>query len=166
MAAQKATTGLNKGGRPKKKTGSGPDPVSEETPPTLAEAGIGKHLADEARKLEALSAEQFETKAAEIKAGVKQSPSRRRADYEYGYEDMSKWLGKLRTRTEGRLRLFVEALQEANLSGDDRDHLNNLALNLTEFARALHASAEGIKERCQWDAASAASSGLKRKIVH
>src|SRR5580704_15172401 len=39
MEAQKATVGLNGGGRPK--TGSAPDPVSGK--PTLADAGIDKH---------------------------------------------------------------------------------------------------------------------------
>lgn len=51
---QKATIGLAKGGKPY--TGSRKDPVK----PTLADAGINKHLADEGRKLGALSDREFE----------------------------------------------------------------------------------------------------------
>ena len=47
--AQKETVELAKGGKPY--TGSARDPV---TPPTLRDAGIGKHLAHEGRKLGAL----------------------------------------------------------------------------------------------------------------
>jgi hypothetical protein len=54
---QKATVGLNKGGRPRK-TGSKKNPVLE--PPTLAEAGIEKVLADQGRKLAAPSDKEFE----------------------------------------------------------------------------------------------------------
>jgi hypothetical protein len=56
MEAQKRTVGLAKGGRPAK-TGSKSDPVSQ--PITLTEAGIGKHLADDARKWAAMSAVEF-----------------------------------------------------------------------------------------------------------
>ena len=45
MEEQRETVGLNEGGRPK--TGSRDDPVSK---PTLADAGIDKHLADRARR--------------------------------------------------------------------------------------------------------------------
>jgi hypothetical protein len=44
---QKTTIGLNKGGQPKNRVASRPG--------TLAEAGVDKHLAHEARKLGALS---------------------------------------------------------------------------------------------------------------
>jgi hypothetical protein len=46
MAEQKASVGLNEGGRPKK-TGLPKNPVS---PPSLAEAGIDKNLADRAAR--------------------------------------------------------------------------------------------------------------------
>jgi len=55
IAGQKATVGLNEGGRPK--TGLQKNPVSK---PTLAEAGIDKNLADRARKMAAVPADQFE----------------------------------------------------------------------------------------------------------
>lgn len=56
METQRKTIGLNDGGRPKK-TRSNSDPVSK---PTLAEAGIDKHLADRARKLAAIPEEKFD----------------------------------------------------------------------------------------------------------
>lgn len=55
IAAQRETVGLSEGGRPAK-TGSRADPVSL---PTLAEAGIDKHLADRARKLAAIPETEF-----------------------------------------------------------------------------------------------------------
>lgn len=62
--AQKATVGLNKGGgdhRVGKKPGA---------KPTLAEAGIDKNLAHQARQLGALSEQEFEQKVAERPAAV------------------------------------------------------------------------------------------------
>jgi hypothetical protein len=63
--AQKATVGLNEGGRPPK-TGLVENPVS----PTLASQGIDKSLAHNARKLGALSEEDFERKVAEGRSAV------------------------------------------------------------------------------------------------
>lgn len=54
MAAQREVGGLSVGGRPPK-TGSDSDPVN-----TLAHIGIGKHLADRARKYAAIPASRFE----------------------------------------------------------------------------------------------------------
>lgn len=59
MQAQKKGGGLAKAGRPIKKIGSARVPISE-SQPTLAEAGIDKHLADRARKLAAIPSPQFE----------------------------------------------------------------------------------------------------------
>ena len=59
MGAQKETVGTNKGGRPK--TGFSKNPVlGDDVPATLAEAGIGKNLADRSRKAAAVQPEQFE----------------------------------------------------------------------------------------------------------
>jgi hypothetical protein len=66
IAAQKATVGLNKGGRPK--TGLLENPVSEPKPFTLAEIGIDKNLANAARKEAAKSKEEFEADLAEDRA--------------------------------------------------------------------------------------------------
>ena len=52
---QKATIGLNEGGRPKTGVSNTPD-----SRPTLAEAGIDKNLAKEGRKLGSLSNSEFE----------------------------------------------------------------------------------------------------------
>jgi hypothetical protein len=57
IAAQKATVGLNVGAKGSVVTGSKRDPVKDDKP-TLAEAGIDKHLADRARKLEATDLEE------------------------------------------------------------------------------------------------------------
>jgi len=62
IAAQRQTVGLAKGGRPSKKTASKSDAVFL----TLKEAGIGVHLADRARRLEAV--ELFEELIAEWRA--------------------------------------------------------------------------------------------------
>lgn len=57
MAAQREAGLLNRGtagaGNPDWLGGSDADPPSEQAQPTLAEAGIDKHLADRARKLAA-----------------------------------------------------------------------------------------------------------------
>lgn len=72
MEAQKESVGLNKGGRPKKKTGSDADPVLEPFgPPTLAEVGINKHTADEARKLAGPSPKEFEQKVDDKVTSIK-----------------------------------------------------------------------------------------------
>jgi hypothetical protein len=67
MAAQKETVGFSKGGRPK--TGIPENPVLSK-PPTLAEAGIDKNLAEKARKAaampEAAFAEAKEAKRAAV----------------------------------------------------------------------------------------------------
>jgi len=55
MAAQRETVGLAKGGQPYRATGSKRGPVE----PTLAEAGIDKHLADRARELASVPSEEF-----------------------------------------------------------------------------------------------------------
>jgi len=57
MAAQRDSVGLAPAGRPEK-IGSNPDPIIR--PPTLAEAGIDKHLADRARKYAAVPEQEFE----------------------------------------------------------------------------------------------------------
>lgn len=62
---QKETVGLNHGGRPLK-TGSKKDPVS----PSLADAGIDKHLADRARKIAAVPEKQFEGMVSEWRRKV------------------------------------------------------------------------------------------------
>ena len=71
MQAQKATVGLAKGGQPyqKKATGGKIPPVA-----TLAEAGIGKDLVKEARKLGTLAKDDFETKVEERRAQVPRGP--------------------------------------------------------------------------------------------
>jgi hypothetical protein len=70
MKDQKKTVGANKGGRPsKKKTGSAENPVSEK-PGTLAEAGIGKRLANEARTEAKKTEEEFERDVAAEKAKI------------------------------------------------------------------------------------------------
>ena len=58
IAAQRETVGLAKGGQPYQSTGSKADPV--EAAPTLAEAGIDKHLADRARKMAAVPQAKFD----------------------------------------------------------------------------------------------------------
>lgn len=67
MAAQKASVGKNRGGRPRK-PGTGRNPVSG--PVTLAEAGIDKRLAHEARTAAALSPEAFEAAVEQKKAAI------------------------------------------------------------------------------------------------
>ncbi|MGO9720866.1 MAG: hypothetical protein ACLPOA_09820 [Methylocella sp.] len=48
-------------GRPPKEIGSIPDPISDDKPITLADAGIDKHLADKARKFADRTEDEFET---------------------------------------------------------------------------------------------------------
>lgn len=60
MEAQRDTEGLNVGARL-----VGPGRTRQDDKPTLAEAGIDKHLADRARKLARVPDEQFERKVAD-----------------------------------------------------------------------------------------------------
>ncbi|MCR4376280.1 MAG: hypothetical protein NUW22_15675 [Acidobacteria bacterium] len=73
MQAQRETVGLAPAGR-YKPIGSDGDPI--ETPPTLAEAGIDKHLADRARKFAAVPAETFESEISEWRGRVAQEGER------------------------------------------------------------------------------------------
>ena len=66
--AQKETFGLAKGGRPRK-TGLADNPVS--APATLAESGINKNLANEGRKLGALTEPEFEDAIKTARAAVR-----------------------------------------------------------------------------------------------
>ena len=96
IAAQRETIGLSQGGRPsriqlcehggayggescqycrRKQTGAGADPV-----PTLAEAGIDKHLADRARKLTKPDAESFEQRLQEGRSRILDVSERVRVD--------------------------------------------------------------------------------------
>src|SRR5438309_2115120 len=73
VAAQKATVGLATGGKSYQRTGTEKDPVAAapisparpDIRPTLANAGIDKHLADRARKLAALPPDAFEAKVSD-----------------------------------------------------------------------------------------------------
>lgn len=80
LAAQKAGSGLNKGGRPEK-TGASKEPVSgsRETgaskepvfsAPTLAQAGIDKKLSSRAQKLAAVPESEFEAEVKEWRGRV------------------------------------------------------------------------------------------------
>lgn len=73
MAAQRDAGRLSEGGRPPEKTGPAPDPVS---PPTLADAGINKHLADRARKMAAVPEPDFEGRIADFRARVEDEGKR------------------------------------------------------------------------------------------
>ena len=50
MQAQREAGLMARAGRPQNEIGSAVDPISDDEPTTLAEAGIDKHLADEARR--------------------------------------------------------------------------------------------------------------------
>lgn len=58
IAAQRETEGLNRGAKGSIVSGSKRDPLKDDRP-TLAEAGIDKHLADRARKLAAIPERKF-----------------------------------------------------------------------------------------------------------
>jgi ParB family chromosome partitioning protein len=70
MQLQRETVGLNKGANGFAATGSADDPVVpvKDPRPTLAEAGIDKHLADRARKLASLPPAKFEAAVTEWRA--------------------------------------------------------------------------------------------------
>jgi len=72
MAEQKAVTGLNEGGRPKKLGSDG----SQFSKPTLADAGIDKGLAMRARKLAAVPQDKFEVMLGEWRDRVSDESER------------------------------------------------------------------------------------------
>jgi hypothetical protein len=74
MRQQKETIGMNAGGLLR---GAGRVPRDES--PTLSEAGIDKHLADRARKLDRMSDEEFEDHAAEAKRTKRIGPAGQRS---------------------------------------------------------------------------------------
>lgn len=74
MAAQREANGFSAGGRPSEKTGSQTDPVS--APPTLAEAGIDKHLADRARKFAAIPEQEFNSTITDWRSRVEEENER------------------------------------------------------------------------------------------
>lgn len=73
IAAQKHTVGLHEGGRPANKTGSKLDPVFVK--PTLADAGIDKHLAYRARALASMPLGEFEGDIADWRAQLQAQPT-------------------------------------------------------------------------------------------
>ena len=79
MAAQRATVGLAKAGRPKK-IGTNPDPISAPPVAALADAGIDKHLADTARKLAAVPEQKFERMIGEWRQNVTEDKARATVD--------------------------------------------------------------------------------------
>jgi hypothetical protein len=75
MAAQKATVGLAKGGKPyQKATGVSDTPVAR---PTLADAGIDKNLARRGRQFARMPEQRFETLVQGARADVQQGTERR-----------------------------------------------------------------------------------------
>ena len=70
MAAQRETVGLAPAGRPKE-IGTRTDPIIR--PPTLAEAGIDKHLAKRARTLARLDDKTFETTVSDARDAVQRA---------------------------------------------------------------------------------------------
>jgi hypothetical protein len=129
IKAQKKTHGLNKGGRPSKKTGIPKNPVSK--PATLAETGVGKNLASRARTEAAKSPEQFERDLAADKERTaapkpklvsgkkKQSEKSRKFTDELeqivkARKESEKWLAEFKTACDHWLpRLNADDLKEA-----------------------------------------------------
>lgn len=70
---QKATVGLNRGGRPAEKTGANEEPVSV---PTLADAGIDKKLSSRSQKVAKLGEDEFETALGELRERMTQQAGR------------------------------------------------------------------------------------------
>lgn len=69
MNAQRQTVGLNQGANGSKVTGSARVPVKDERP-TLADAGIDKHLAHRARRAAALPPDEFERTVESVRQNV------------------------------------------------------------------------------------------------
>ncbi len=80
VAAQKATVGMNRGtaGTLRGRDASGGSKLDppEDARPTLAAAGIDKHLADQARKLAAVPEEEFEAEVAQWRGRVTEEQGR------------------------------------------------------------------------------------------
>jgi hypothetical protein len=108
MQQQKETIGLNRGGRPK--TGIRGIPVSDQLP-TLADVGIGKNLAHEARSTAAMSHEEFQAAVKAKREG-------------------------LRTRTGSRVKsLDVEARAPTQRAGSrGRKHCTNFEKWLSQIS--------------------------------
>jgi hypothetical protein len=71
IAAQRESVGLNVGSRL-----VGPSRTRQDEKPTLAEAGIDKHLADRARKMAAVSRDEFEAEVANWRGRVSRENER------------------------------------------------------------------------------------------
>ena len=157
MEAQKESVGLNKGGRPKEKTGSATDPVSDTPkPPTLAEAGIDKHLADKARKAARLPREDFErkvdqkvinirsrkAKSVQARAPVKRSPKQgvRTEDFRSAVRGLTKGLSQITDKfSSGRhLRLTKSYLADhSTLDATDSAIIGQLRGEIERFSNVI-----------------------------
>jgi phage N-6-adenine-methyltransferase len=75
MEYQRKTVGMNRGANGSVVSGSERDPVKDDRP-TLADAGIDKHLADRARKMAAVPEEKFEAALGEWREKVQEETAR------------------------------------------------------------------------------------------
>jgi hypothetical protein len=116
MAAQKEAVGFNKGGRPK--TGVSKTPVSEKLA-TLAEAGIDKNLAKEARAAAAMSEEQFKAAAKAKRDAIQKRIARRLRQPEPLPSRVDRCVAAV-TKT---LRSTIREMQRGHAPREKFDHL-------------------------------------------
>jgi hypothetical protein len=103
MTEQRETVGMATGGQPYQATGSACDPV--DIPPTLAEAGIDKYLADTARKAAEVSVPVFEAHGGTMEDPPSDKPTLSQAGIDKHLADSSR---KAEARGQaGRLRTHL-----------------------------------------------------------
>jgi len=151
--AQKATVGLAKGGQPyqrkRKATGLTKNPVA-----TLAEAGIDKNLAHEARKLGSLSEEQFTEKVVQARDTITSAVGR--------VESITIIVPRAETAKTGEFIEFTVPQWNAMPPSEQRKYLDpesfpsSAKLNKeegdgTDYAQHSYSTIVGCKHACQID---------------
>src|SRR5690348_1055042 len=140
MEAQRETVGLAPAGRPKE-IGSNADPIIR--PPTLAEAGIDKHLADRARKYAAVPEQEFENILADRRERIETENKRVTVNLMEAGHRVTLNTGENEWYTPGE---YLEYAREV-LGGFDLDPASSALANEAVKAAKIYTEADdGLKQ--------------------